>query len=302
MSTWSALAAGLLACVLFEILRRETGALLGRLAPPRAGAPQRRGAWTPLLLGLVIVALALCGAGCALPPGQPATPQRPTFCFGPTTTAEGTWELEAGLAVDPGDYHELPTTWKYGLGSHTEVSITASPLVDADHTSGHGDAGFGWRHRFLDADGAAPAVAVLASVKLPTADDRRGLGSGEPDVYAGLTAGGAVGRFSWTAFAELGVLGTDGEQADLTRDLALLGAWSFDATHAAFAELSDRRVHETGTRVGQLRVGHAISVRPDLVLDGSVQLPTSDDAPDTTFAIGFTRNLGGRPARRSRGP
>jgi len=46
----------------------------------------------------------------------------------------------------------------------------------------------------------------------------------------------------------------------------------------------------------QLRVGHYFTVRPDFVLDASVYLPVNDDAPDTLFALGFTRNLGGRPA------
>lgn len=300
MHAWNALVAGLVACALFEILRRELRGFAERLLPRRTDAPAGNGRWTPALLGLLIVALVLATAGCNLPPGAPATPQRPTFCFGPTTTAEGTWELEAGYVADPGDSHELSTTWKHGLSANSEVSIAASPWVGANHTAGHGDVGFGWRHRFLEADGAAPAVAALATLKLPTADDRRGLGSGEPDAWAGLTAGGSLGRFGWVAFAQLGALGADGDSADLTRDLALMGSWALDERNALFAELSDRKVHETGTRIGQLRVGHALAVRPDLVLDLSLQLPTSDDAPDTSIAIGFTRNLGPAPARPGR--
>jgi hypothetical protein len=51
-------------------------------------------------------------------------------------------------------------------------------------------------------------------------------------------------------------------------------------------------VQEQGTVVDQLRLGHAITLRPDLVLDGSVWLPASDDAPETIVALGFTRNFG----------
>jgi len=235
-------------------------------------------------------------AGCALPAGEPATPQRPTFCFGPTTTAAGSFELEAGAALGPPDaYAEIPATLKYGVDERTEVSASLSPLISLDHTAGLGDAGLAWRHRFVDADGARPAVALLASLKLPTADEDRGLGSGHSDAFAGVTAGGSLGRFGWIAFAQLGALGQAGEDADLERDLALCGSWTLDSVNALFAELSDRSVAEQDSHVGQLRLGHAISVRPDLILDWSVWLPLTQDAPETILAVGFTRNFGRSP-------
>ena len=46
----------------------------------------------------------------------------------------------------------------------------------------------------------------------------------------------------------------------------------------------------------QLRVGHYITARPDFVLDWSVWMPASEDAPDTIFALGFTQNFGPRHA------
>ena len=48
------------------------------------------------LTSALAAAAVLVLAGCTLPPGEPATPQRPSFATSPTTTAAGTWELEAG--------------------------------------------------------------------------------------------------------------------------------------------------------------------------------------------------------------
>ena len=241
---------------------------------------------------LGVAACALLLAGCNLPPGETASPQRPTFCISPATTAAGTWEVEAGAVVQPGDYWELPTTWKYGYDEHTELSIGVSPLITVDDNTGFGDTSFGWRHRFVDADGAAPAVAWLASVKAPTADSSRGLGSGHVDGSGGLTVSGSLGSFTWYALAQLDELGEQGEGADLQRDYALMGEWAVDDTNAFYAEYSDRYTHETGSHIGQVRVGHYITLRPDFVVDWGLYLPANHDAPDTQFVAGFTRNLG----------
>jgi len=246
----------------------------------------------PLPFAASAVLASLLG-GCELPPGAPATPQRPSFCFSPATTAAGTWELEAGAVAGPlDDYAELPATWKYGVDDRTEIALALSPLVSYGHASGPGDAGLAWRHRLADAEGGRPSLAVQASVKLPTADEDRGLGSGHTDLFGALTLGASTGRFGWVVFAQLGALGQAGEGADLERDLALMGTWTLDPTNALFAELSSRSVPEQGQHIGQLRLGHGITVRPDLVLDWSVWLPLSGDAPQTAIALGFTRNFG----------
>jgi hypothetical protein len=253
---------------------------------PRTDPPLTSG--TACLAG----AAALLLAGCNLPPGEPATPQRPSFCTSPSTTAAGTWEVEAGLLVDPGDSWELPTTTKYGLDGHTEASFSLSPLITADDNTGLGDSGLGWRHRFVDADGAAPAVAWLATVKLPTADESRGLGTGHVDGFAGLTTAGAFGSFSWCVLGQLGLVGQQGEAADVERDYGVTGQWALDARNSFFIEYSDRKTPESDTHIGQVRAGQSFAERPDFVLDWALYFPTTHDAGDLQVTAGFTRNLG----------
>ena len=247
----------------------------------------------------LVAGLLLAGAltGCTLPEGAPATPQRPTYSFTPATTAAGTWELEAGAQVSPlGDSWETPGTLKYGVDDDTEAAITVSPFVDDNHSTGFGDTTLAWRHRFVDAEGSQPAVAWQAQLKLPTADENRGLGSGHTDGWLALTTGGTSGSFGWNAYAQAGALGQENEDADFEGDLALVGSYTLDATNSFFAEFSDRRVPEQDSVVDQLRLGQYVTVRPDFVLDWSVWLPASDDAPDTIFAVGLTRNFGPRHA------
>src|SRR5262249_29106822 len=163
--------------------------------------------------------------------------------------------VEGGFQESPlDDYWETPTNWKYGVDEHDELAVFISPWISVDHVTGLGDSGLTWRHRFVDAQGEAPAVAWQGSLKLPTADEDRGLGPGHADAFGALSLAGALGSFGWTVYAQLGALGQGNEAPDLEEDLALVGAWSLDARNSLFAELSDRRVHEQDSVVDQLRV------------------------------------------------
>jgi hypothetical protein len=58
--------------------------------------------------------------------------------------------------------------------------------------SGFGDIDVGLKYRLLD-EGAAPALAVMATVKMPTADEAKGLGTGETDYGLKLLASKGFG-------------------------------------------------------------------------------------------------------------
>ena len=145
----------------------------------------------PRLAALASLALA---AACAAPSaswreGQdvPATPQRPTFSKNTATTAQGTVEVEAGLLRDPGDLFDTPTTIKYGLSAQDELFIGLSPFkmveLPGDDGEGFGDVTLGWRQRFWEQQDNGTSAAWMAYVKLPTADEDEGLGSGEVDGF-----------------------------------------------------------------------------------------------------------------------
>ena len=155
----------------------------------------------PRLAALVSLALA---AACAAPSaswreGQDvtATPQRPTFSKNAATTAQGTVEIEAGLLRDPGDLFDTPTTLKYGLSERDELFVGFAPFkmveLPGDDGEGFGDILVGWRQRFWQQQESGTAAAWQAAVKLPTADEDEGLGSGEVDGFLS-GVGGRVGH------------------------------------------------------------------------------------------------------------
>jgi len=260
---------------------------------------KHRAARPPVGGGARLVAFGLSAAlaGCAaVRDGATATPQRPTFSSDTNTTAEGTFEVELGVVVDPGDSFGSPVTLKHGLGERTEVFVGSSPYshveLPGDDGRGLGDLFVGGRHRVWEGEGGESAAVQIAT-KLPTADEDDGLGSGETDFFtAGILSGGLGAAGSWTAYGELGWLGdpagagTDEQQlVALAVGHALAGEWG------AFGELTG--ISTPGSDdPAFLILGLARSFGPSVVADLSVALGLNEDAPDAQLLVGLTTNLG----------
>ncbi len=225
-------------------------------------------------------------------------PQRPTFAPDTETTAPGTFELEAGLSVDPGDGLDSPLLLKWGLSEDAEVTAGFSPLrIEARpgrDAEGVGDLRLGVRHRFVEALEDRPSAAFLVEAKLPTAPSGGGLGSGETDLRAGLVLHARRRGFAWKLFGSLGALGDpDGPGLDVEWALAFGLERPFGGGWKGFGELSLVAVPERDFEPFTLLVGAARRVSADLVLDFSLGLGLSDDAPDLRLLLGLTTNLGG---------
>lgn len=250
----------------------------------------------PLLA--LLAALPALG-GCHLLPGGeiPVTPQRPTLSSNTATTARGTYELEAGVALDPGDSLDTPVVLKYGLEEATEVFAGWSPLrlVDrpGDDGEGIGDLVLGLRHRLSEETEDRPATAVQAAIKLPTADEDQGLGTGEADFFLAGIASRTVGTVPLTGYYQLGLLGEqDGDGADLQHALALAAGFPLEGRFDAFAELAAVLEPENDFDAVFTTLGLTYLLQPGQVADVSVVLGLDRDAPDYVLQVGFTQNLG----------
>ncbi len=228
--------------------------------------------------------------------GIPATPQRPTFSTDTSTTAAGTLELESGIAFDPGDRLGTPSALKFGLDERSEVFVGFEPWIVLDAPGGDeggiGDLQLGYRQRFLEGHEGRPALAYLALVKLPTADDDQGLGSGETDLLAALAATWAGSSWSQTAYLQLGLLG-DPDGGSL---LQSVGSYTLGHPLAddlsAFGELALLLTPEVDDEQLLATLGLAKAWAPGRVVDVGVVLGASEDAPELQFVIGTTMNLG----------
>ncbi len=226
----------------------------------------------------------------------PVTPQRPTFSSDTSTTAFGTFELEAGGLWDPSDQIDTPATLKYGSGESTEVFVGWSPLfylnTPTGRETGVGDVVLGTRHRFMEETDEMPSAAFQATVKLPTADEGEGLGSGELDAsFAGILTKN-IERYVVTGYYNLEVLGDPSGGTDVAHGLALATSTPISGNIGAFGELAGVFIPEQDDEQVFTTLGFTFNPRASLVFDLGVVIGLSDDAPDFQLVFGMTRNFG----------
>ncbi|GAB4152074.1 MAG: hypothetical protein Fur0037_20840 [Planctomycetota bacterium] len=250
---------------------------------------------TPLIL--VSVSLASCAG---FPAGQaPATPQRPTLSSSPDTTAEGTLEVETGLAVDPSDFVKWPTALKWGAGDHTELYAATSPWTHLRRgdVDGPEDLSLGLRHRILDETADHPAVAVQIANQLPTGNRGKGLGSGGTQFFGAVAAAKGFGSENLAAFYQLGLLDDPGGgRPDYEHDFAFTLTHRIDDRWSAYGELDAVLVRDRDVESLFTALGAQFAVNPSVVLDAGIVVGMSRDAPDFQIVFGGTWNLG-RPGR-----
>ena len=224
----------------------------------------------------------------------PASPQRPTYSSSTVTTASGTLELEAGLNTDRGDGASTPATLKYGIDERMEVSLGFTPIVAADAGgTGFGDLLLGYRQRLTELNEDDLSVAWMASLKLPTANEDKGLGTGETDVFvAGI---GMLPVEEWMAvgFAQLGLVG-DPYGSGMDGQIGLAGAMSrpLEGGAGVFGELAGVFTPDQNYDSLFTTLGGTWSPTPGLVFDMGFVIGLTSDAPDFQFVIGLTRNFG----------
>lgn len=242
--------------------------------------------------------LAAAGASaCAVVggPGAPATPQRPTFSSDTSLTAEGTLEVEAGVAVDPRDGGEVPVVLKLGAGPRTEVFLGGAPvrwIEGDDDEAGIGDLSVGVRHRVRDGQGERWSLALTGAVKLPLADEDRGLGTGEVDALFAFAAARAVGSLAVVAYGQLDVLGQPEDDTALGADLALAVGKALDRRLGAFGELTAIGVPEEDFEELLATAGLTYALDDATIFDVALQLGFGEDGRDPTLLVGVTRNFG----------
>jgi hypothetical protein len=222
------------------------------------------------------------------------TPQRPSYSSNTYTTAPGTLEVEAGVLIDPSDALDTGFVMKYGYDDRSEILVGVLPGVAVEGAGvGFGDLRLGWRQRLTEHQLGKLSLAYQALVKLPTADENKGLGTGEVD---GFIAGiGTLPMEGWSAtgYVELGLLG-DPVNSGTDLQLALAGAMdrAMAGATSVFGEVAGIFIDDQDHNSIFTTLGANWSPTPGLVLDTAVLVGLSNDAPDFQFLVGFTRNLG----------
>lgn len=251
----------------------------------------------------VAAALRLAPAGAAQqPPADPhaVQPERPTVATHAYTVAPGWVEIEAGAELD--HYSDgsagatAPVVVKIGLARRLQLDLDGALLRPPQGTAiGLGDLAVGLKVRVLAAAPLLGAVSLQPSLKLPTAPEGSGLGTGTTDVALLLISSHDLGPVSMDL--NMGYTRRSGSGARAPRSATLWTA-SFGGTAIGSVGWVAEVFGYPGTSgpAGQppivaLLAGPTLLARAWLAFDAGVIVPLEGPQPRALYA-GTVWNVG----------
>ncbi len=188
-----------------------------------------------------------------------------------------------------------------GILSNLDFGLTL-PYTISDPDEGGGESGIGdleagLKLRFLEGEGARPALALTAGATIPTGDEEKGFGSGKVDLSAALVAGFGfkpVNIYLNFGYGRLNSADADAnERADIFSASAAV-EWAVTEPLALNAEF----LYESAGADGDdaplaVTAGAAYTFSDMIALDGGVRIGLSDASPDWGLFATLTVSLGG---------
>jgi len=252
-------------------------------------------------IGLSPLLLPLLGAAC-VGPGDVGTAvvhnQRPFVSTDSKTTKASHLEVEAGAQIDPGEAVDTPVFLKYGLAERTEAfaGMSVYRMVDRDEAlpdgSGFGDSWLGLRQRLRDRDMYYPGFGFELLMKLPSASESKGLGTGEIDAFGAISASQTYEGNNVTAFYRGGILGeTTDAGFDAQHTFALAVRTPFEKRFTFLGEAAYVWTPEQDWEEPTLYGGISYLLDDFTLFDIGLRLGAGD-APDFQLVFGLSRTLG----------
>lgn len=207
------------------------------------------------------------------------------------------WELPFGLA-----YGLLPGL-EFGLGFGGAFEERAESLGEAGreeriHASGLGDLTLGGKWRFLDGSAWLPRQAMVVGVKLPTADEEKGLGSGKTDVDLAWVASKALNARSGAhlnaGYSWIGKLAEE-EVGDVLHYGVALDYKISESLQWVGEVFVEEELRGTTDTMVQCNTGCRWQAVDVLTLDLALGTKLSGNAPDFTATAGLTWAFGFTP-------
>lgn len=146
---------------------------------------------TPLVFLLLLPASAFAGRPLNIDDAEPVEEKK--------------FQIEAAVGYrenDESDHFDFPLALTYGVAPRLEIGAglggifeeRAETEVGKRRETGLGDLTFAAKWKFFDESGLLPAQSLVPTVKLPTADKEKGLGSGKTDFDLTWIASKTVGE------------------------------------------------------------------------------------------------------------
>lgn len=180
-------------------------------------------------------------------------------------------------------------------GGVTVVGGEVEPIQDGNGGSGLGDIILKGRYYWIAQDGWIPFIDLVGSVKFPTADDDKGLGTGEFDFTGMVEFARRLEGTPWIALGELGY-GFIGEPPGTDADNRFLysvgAAYEFNPKVTLSGYLDGRTAIFEGNEdpLSVLLIGE-YKYRPSLRFDTLLEIGLSDGSPDFGITFGIRKRM-----------
>jgi hypothetical protein len=219
----------------------------------------------------------------------------------------GQFEFEAGAAYEYDSdckHWDFPFGLTYGALRRVEMGIGFGGQFeertelfeesDAEHCireHGIGDFNIGAKWRFIESCPLGARHALAASVKFPTADDDKGLGSGETDYDLTWIASRSIGEKAGVHI-NLGYSWVGGHDDDVLHYGLALDYQIMDSVQWVGEVFAERELADGADTVAQYNTGFRWNPVEDLTLDIAGGSKICGDSPDFTATAGLTWALG----------
>lgn len=247
----------------------------------------RRLVW---LAGMVVLGATTAQAG------------RPLFTDDAEPVAPGQFELEAGVAYikdGPTHHGDVPVSLTYGLPARLEIGAGFGGQFEErrDVFSGRqteegiADLTLGFKWKVLEQDRFWADQSLAGAVKLPTANEDEGLGSGEVDYsLAWIVTRGITEKLNAHLNVGYSWLGDSAEEdADDVLFYGVAVDYQLTERLQPVAEIFAESPIESDGRIQVLtNVGLRWLVKDNLVLDFAVGTGLTEEAPDLFATTGLT--------------
>ncbi len=221
----------------------------------------------------------------------------------------GVWQVEASAAYqhDSGcDHFDFPFTLATGIFSGFDIGVglggrfeERTEVVDGtecrESESGLGDLAVSPRWKYFDQARFLPSQAVSFTVKFPTADREKGLGSGETDYDLTWIATERINEkvqvdanlgFSWIGKPE------DENASDLFHHGLALEVQLLESVQWVGEVFGEKELTSGGETVWLYSSGFRWAALPNLTLDAAAGSGSSGEAPDLMATAGLTWTFG----------
>ncbi len=226
-----------------------------------------------------------------------------TFAARPLTTEDtgtvekGEFQLETGFDFARQENHDKEfgpsMTLTYGLLSRMDMGI-ASGYLFVDPSEGKKENGFAdtelkVKYRLMDEKGRLPSFAVMGKVKIPTASESKGLGSGKTD-FSIITIFQKNFSKALTLYLNLGYTFIGEHRANNEFNYSIAGQFVLTDKWALVGEIVG--VNNFNGRKGDDPISGLLGfqhiITDGIVWDAGVGIGMSKAAPDYRITTGFT--------------